>query len=105
MTNNAVVLSTYCFLPVMEGLFFIISFNTLFYYISCLPTPLATYFEHLINLLYGIIFTKALRDLLNGFALGRNKSSLEQGSIKLESREFPPNLLWKQTVALFEEMG
>lgn len=42
-------------------------FNTLLYYKSCLPNSSAICFESLINLLDGILFTKALIALLTGF--------------------------------------
>lgn len=79
-------------------------FNTLLYYNSCLPNPSAICFESLINLLDGILFTKALRDLLNVFALGRNVSSRELGSIKvgiLGINSLP--MLWKEVVPSFDK--
>lgn len=115
VTNNAVIPGMNCFLPVMQAFFFIyiyikphiyMYFNTLLYYNSCLPNPSAICFESLINLLDGILFTKAFRDLLNGFALGRNVSSWELGSIKvgiLGINSLP--MLWKKVVASFDKWG
>lgn len=109
VTNNAVVPGMNSFLPVMQLRIYIyiyIYFNTLLYYKSCLPNLSAICFECLINLLYGILFTKALRDLLNDFALGRNESSQELGSIKvgiLGIYSLPK--LWKKAIASFDKWG